>query len=335
MDISDYILYVYKISDLTNDKIYIGQHHQRKYHKDNYMGRGKILLEKYKEKGIKNFKKEIIEYCENSEELDVRETFWIKKTKSYLPEIGYNIKINGQHNFIIGTESYREEIYYKAKQTKIKNKHKHKYYTTEYKENMSIKNKGENNPNYNNKWSNDKKETLSKYFKKNEIHKGENNSSYNKYGINSHGYKKIPNDILNDIIFDYTNNFYSINNLIKKYNYSWYKIKNELEINKIEISKNGLYISTNLINKIIDMYKNEYLSVGIISKKIGIKDGRAINKILKNNNIKIDKDRRLKNINDFIDNNPNTTFEELSMIFKLKNSTIKKYINRNKIKWNK
>jgi len=85
--------YIYKITNLINNKIYIGQR-QSKVESTldiKYMGSGKALKRAFKKYGIKNFTKEIIEICESKEQLDEREIYWIKKFKSTDNKIGYNI----------------------------------------------------------------------------------------------------------------------------------------------------------------------------------------------------------------------------------------------------
>lgn len=56
--------YVYKITNLINDKYYIGKHSTDDID-DNYFGSGKLLLRAFKKYGKENFKKEIISFCTN------------------------------------------------------------------------------------------------------------------------------------------------------------------------------------------------------------------------------------------------------------------------------
>ena len=82
---------VYKITNLLNEKIYIGQTKQPierrflQHSKANYP-----LGQAMRECGLENFTIEIIERCENQNELNEREKFWIKVLKSKSPN-GYNL----------------------------------------------------------------------------------------------------------------------------------------------------------------------------------------------------------------------------------------------------
>ncbi len=86
--------YVYKTTDLRNNKIYIGQHKSNNFD-DKYYGSGvriTRLLEKY---GKENFKCEIIEECYSKDHLNEREIYWIDYLDSRNPDKGYNIASGG------------------------------------------------------------------------------------------------------------------------------------------------------------------------------------------------------------------------------------------------
>lgn len=66
--------YIYKITNLITDKIYIGQHIGEEFDKK-YFGSGKLLKDAIKKYSKKNFKKEILEFCQTEEELNEREKY--------------------------------------------------------------------------------------------------------------------------------------------------------------------------------------------------------------------------------------------------------------------
>lgn len=86
---------IYKIINLINNKIYVGKDQNNK---ENYFGSGKLIKQAIKKNGLKNFKKEILEYnIKNKDVLCKREKFWIKKLNSQNPNIGYNISSGGEY----------------------------------------------------------------------------------------------------------------------------------------------------------------------------------------------------------------------------------------------
>lgn len=82
--------YIYKTTNLINNKIYIGQHKSETFEPHKYIGSGTLLQKAIKKYGLENFKCELLEECESTEELNKKEVFWISELK---PE--YNISEGG------------------------------------------------------------------------------------------------------------------------------------------------------------------------------------------------------------------------------------------------
>lgn len=96
--------YIYKITNLINNKIYIGQTkhtiEQRfkshvKQAKANIKSDHSILHEAIRKYGEENFKTEFLDEACSKEELDIKEKYWIKELKSQNKNIGYNITQGG------------------------------------------------------------------------------------------------------------------------------------------------------------------------------------------------------------------------------------------------
>ena len=84
---------IYKTTNLVNGKIYVGQ--DRNNNPD-YYGSGKLLKRAISKYGKTNFKKEVLEECTSTTELDIQEVYWIEKLKSRNNQIGYNISEGGK-----------------------------------------------------------------------------------------------------------------------------------------------------------------------------------------------------------------------------------------------
>ena len=82
-------MYVYKTTNLVNNKVYIGK--SEKPFTTKYLGSGKLLQRAISKYGISNFKVELIEICDNINQLNIREKYWISK---YL-ENSYNLAEGG------------------------------------------------------------------------------------------------------------------------------------------------------------------------------------------------------------------------------------------------
>lgn len=96
--------YVYKTTDLTNNKIYIGQHRAISFN-PNYLGSGIAIKDAVAVKGKHNFKVEIIESYDTQSELDAGEIYYIYKLNSQDRDIGYNIADGGGGAILRGADN--------------------------------------------------------------------------------------------------------------------------------------------------------------------------------------------------------------------------------------
>lgn len=92
---------VYKLTNLVNNKIYIGcttqgsgSRFQRHIYKANN-GSDYPLHQAIREFGADKFKLDILEFCNNEDEMQTREVFYITNFSSTNPEIGYNVRPGG------------------------------------------------------------------------------------------------------------------------------------------------------------------------------------------------------------------------------------------------
>jgi len=101
---------VYKTTNLINGKWYIGRDSKNN---PNYLGSGTVFKRAVKKYGKENFKKEILDYADDIEDLKNKETYWIKKTEAATSTDSYNIKSSGQDG--ISSEEWAEEMLLKAR----------------------------------------------------------------------------------------------------------------------------------------------------------------------------------------------------------------------------
>lgn len=92
---------IYKITNLTNGKIYIGQSIRVRGRIREHIGnrKGQLITSAIKKYGKENFKFEVLIYCEK-EFLDNLEIYFIKENNCLVPN-GYNIQRGGQNNIHI------------------------------------------------------------------------------------------------------------------------------------------------------------------------------------------------------------------------------------------
>lgn len=82
--------YIYKTTNIINQKIYIGQHKASEFKGQSYLGSGCLFRQAVNKYGKQNFFVELIDTAESREELDKKEQYWISYYNSRDKEIGYN-----------------------------------------------------------------------------------------------------------------------------------------------------------------------------------------------------------------------------------------------------
>lgn len=104
------MLGIYKIENLINGKIYIGQssnltnrikRHKSNSLKKNYRESNKPLYRAIRKYGIDNFSFEIIHHCEYKESLNKLELYYINRYSSNIPKYGYNLSLLGSHSTFV------------------------------------------------------------------------------------------------------------------------------------------------------------------------------------------------------------------------------------------
>lgn len=86
--------YIYKTTNLINDKVYIGKH-EIPYYDSTYIGSGKLLKQAIKKYGKKAFLNEVLYEAETLEELNQAEKYYISFYKTLLQENCYNLAEGG------------------------------------------------------------------------------------------------------------------------------------------------------------------------------------------------------------------------------------------------
>ena len=136
--------YIYKTTDLRNNKIYVGQHKSEIFD-TSYYGSGKIIKKLLRKYGNQIFTCELIEECKTADELNDREIYWIKKLNCLDKSVGYNLATGG----VFGDSGYHQGMCGKSQSDKQKNAVREYQLnnpkTEQMRQKMSIKLKGNTN----------------------------------------------------------------------------------------------------------------------------------------------------------------------------------------------
>ncbi len=179
------IHYIYKTTCDVNGKYYIGMHSTNKMD-DGYLGSGKRLWSSIKYHGKENFTKEILEYCENRDELRIKEEEIVDEVL-LTDNLCMNLKKGGQGGLV--DENHRDKLVEGARLYQKK-----KWEDKEYRKKMSTHSSNimkrthlDGKLKYDNfKGKKHTKETKMKIGLANSTHqKGEGNSQYGKCWVYS------------------------------------------------------------------------------------------------------------------------------------------------------
>lgn len=163
--------YIYKVTDKSNGKIYIGRHRAKVFEGYKYTGSGLIISnikQRLLEAGISIEERldiEMIDTAESSEELNQKEIYWISKLHSRDADIGYNICKGGEAGPggpLFQGHQHSEETKTKMSQTRrgVLNSN----YGNHWNQSLELKNlhgtlsSGENNGMYGKKQSDEQKQ---------------------------------------------------------------------------------------------------------------------------------------------------------------------------------
>ena len=114
-----HVHYVYRITNLINNKFYIGKHSHNLSNKkyDDYMGGGNLIVKAIKKYGKEHFKKEILSYYKSSSCALIGEGLILTKDVAKLSDC-YNLKAGGEGGSVAGRKLKEETIIKRTKSQK-------------------------------------------------------------------------------------------------------------------------------------------------------------------------------------------------------------------------
>ena len=273
---------IYKITNLVNNKIYIGKD---TVSDKNYYGSGVLIKRAIEKYGIKNLKKEIIEECVSNDELCLKEKYWIEHFNSTNLKIGYNISRGGDGGDTLSNNPNLEII-----KSKISNVRKGKKYEDLFSIDKVVQYKEKLAKNLTKRLKGKSLEELYGIKKAKEIKEKQSKTrqELSKLKPKKVTLKKTPKEIENKKIEQLKKRYYEINDFdVLKSRYFGYRKRKNLDL-FIKVIGEDKY------NKIV-----EYLEKPFKHKK------ESIEKI-KNDRIKKFIERKNKLLK-FLLNNPNKT----------------------------
>lgn len=146
--------YIYKTTNLINNKQYIGKHYGEL--NDSYLGSGKLIKKAIEKYGKENFIKEILYIAQDNNEANLKEKEFIKAYNAVKSDLFYNLheggdggnnnqkiseKLTGSQHPMYG-KHHTEETKEKLRQSSLA------YWTEERKKERSIQYSGSGNPMY-------------------------------------------------------------------------------------------------------------------------------------------------------------------------------------------
>jgi len=155
-DYSMKILYIYKITNLINGKIYVGKHSACSID-NSYMGSGIAIRRAIAKYGVDSFEKSILCLCSSEEEQNKKEIFWIETTGAFGD--GYNMTRGGEGK--LGYKPSKESIE-QASKSRVEYYNNNPDARHNLSEKAKIRNVGTGNPFYGKKLSKEHIEKMTK-----------------------------------------------------------------------------------------------------------------------------------------------------------------------------
>ena len=145
---------IYKITNLLNNKIYIGLHKTYDIN-DGYMGSGKNIIKAINEFGIENFKKEILFDFDNEEEMIKKEAEIVNEEFIKRDDV-YNIVLGGNSGWNKDAVKWGKTGWLALQEKRLNDLEFNNFYLEQLKNSL-------NDPNVKARW----KESLKKHFEEN------------------------------------------------------------------------------------------------------------------------------------------------------------------------